>query len=138
MPTTKQKKVAEAIILNATLDKPLTGGEIVENSGYGESMSLYPGRILESEGVKQALNDFGFTEDNARQVVTEIMLDSEIDPSARLKATDQVFKVHGTYAAEKREIRSLNVDITLQNTDAEAIRLEFEDRLKQKLNESTT
>jgi hypothetical protein len=101
MPTARQKRVAKLIIENTKLDKPLNGGEIVENSGYGVSMKTNPQVILNSEGVKEALAEQGFTEDSAKRVVESIMLNEDTEPNARLKATDQVFKVLGSYAPEK-------------------------------------
>lgn len=114
MPTARQKRAAKLIIENETLDIPKTGGEIVESSGYGVSMKKNPQVVLESDGVKEALINYGFSEDNAKQVVSEIMLDSDNDPNARLKATDQVFKVHGSYAPEK----SAHVNINVNTTDS--------------------
>ena len=113
MATLKQKEVAKAIIANSTLDKPLLGSEIVENSGYGVSMKKNPQVILNSEGVKQALAEYGFNEDNAKMVVTDIMMNEETDANTRLKATDQVFKIHGSYAAEK----SINLNMNMKSID---------------------
>ena len=110
MATTKQKRVAKLIIENTKLDKPLTDGEIVENSGYGVSMKKNAFVVLESEGVKEELEAQGFTEENAMKVVQEIMLNEKVEPNARLKATDQVFKVRGTYAPEKKAIAHLYND----------------------------
>ena len=101
MPTIRQEKVAGFIIENAVLDKPLNGGEILAKVGYSKGMQKSPSRVLESEGVITALEESGFTEENAMRVVTEIMLDPEREANARLKATDQVFKVRGSYAPEK-------------------------------------
>lgn len=111
MSTTKQKRVARLIIENTKLEQPLTGGEIVEKSGYGSTMKLYPGRILETEGVQQALNDYGFNEDAAKQVVASILHSEETEPRDRLKASDMIFKVHGTYAPEKKAVMNLTPDI---------------------------
>lgn len=110
MATVKQRRVAKLIIENTRLDKPKTGGEIVESSGYGVSMKKNPQVVLESDGVKEALNDFGFNEDNAKKVVSEILLSGDVEPNARLKAADQVFKVHGSYAPEKSV--NLNIEVS--------------------------
>lgn len=115
MATTKQKRVAKLIIENTKLDKPLTGGEIVENSGYGVSMKKNAFVVLESEGVKEELEANGFTEENAMKVVQEIMLNTKVEPNARLKATDQVFKVRGTYAPEKK--LNLNLDVNKEHRE---------------------
>jgi len=53
MATIKQQRVAKNIKKALGNKKPITGGEIVENSGYGKSMKLYPKRIIQSKGVKE-------------------------------------------------------------------------------------
>lgn len=116
MPTIKQKRVAKLIIENSKLDNPLNKGEIVEKSRYSQSMVIKPSLVLESEGVKQALADYGFSEDNAKMVVAEILLDKEKDANARLKASDQVFKVQGSYAPDKNINMNLNIN-TVDPTD---------------------
>lgn len=113
MPTIKQKRAAKIIIENIDSPDPLTGGEIVENSGYGPSMKKNPQVVLNSEGVKDALTESGFTEYNAKKTVEAIMLNEKVEPNARLKASDMVFKVHGSYAPDK----SINVNITQKAID---------------------
>lgn len=130
MATTKQKRVARLQIDNLTLDEPLTDGELVESGGYGPSMKKNPYKVLDSAGVKEALNEYGFSEDNAKRVVVEIMLDPEKDSSSRLKATDQVFKVHGSYASDKNPPAPPQLNVTLNLGDADKIRKEFEQKLK--------
>ena len=131
MSTLKQKKVARLIVENAKLDEPLTGGEIVENSGYGVSMKKNPQVILNSEGVQEELEILGFTEANAKAVVSEIMLNPAADNSSRLKATDQVFKVKGSYAPDKNINMNLNVT-TVDPTDSTILKAlkDIQDRLE--------
>lgn len=107
MATVRQRRAAKLIIENATLDNPLSGGEIVESSGYGVSMKKNPQVILNSSGVQEVLDEYGFTEDNAKKVVSEILLNSKVKPDTRINAAKEVFKVRGTYAPEK----SLNVNV---------------------------
>ncbi len=114
MATIKQKRVANLIIENMTLDKPMTGGEIVESSGYGVSMKKNPQVVLESDGVKEELELAGFSLNNAKRVVTEIMLDDKQKAEARLKATDQVFKVHHAYEDGSGGTRPINLVIPIQ------------------------
>lgn len=114
MATVKQKKLAKLIVENATLDKPLNAGQMLERVSYGK-ISKQPSRVLESAGVKAELEVLGFTEEAAMKVVQSIMEDEAVDPSARLKATDQVFKVRGTYAPEKKLIANLNVNEAKRN-----------------------
>ena len=49
------------------------------------------------------------------------MLNKNTEPSARLKATDQVFKVQGTYAPEKSVSVNIEVPIGKQKTSTDAI-----------------
>lgn len=112
MGTQKQKKIAKLIVENASLDKPLNGGEMLAKVSYSKGLQKQPSRILESEGVKEELALLGFTEDNAKSVVAEILLNPDADTNSRLKASDQIFKVHGTYAAEKK----FNVNVNVERT----------------------
>jgi Holliday junction resolvasome RuvABC DNA-binding subunit len=105
MATTRQKRVAKALIENVKLKKPLTRKEILVNSGYSASIaSQNPAVIVESEGVLAELSALGFHEDGAKAVVQSILYDKRVAPADRLKASDQVFKVQGTYAPEKQAI----------------------------------
>ena len=121
MPSIRQKRVAKLIVENLTLDKPLTGGEIVESSGYGASMKKNSHVVLKSDGVEEALKEMGFTEENAQKVVSEIMLNPDVEPNARLKATDQVFKIKGSYAPEKSVNLSLHIDKETEEVANEVI-----------------
>lgn len=110
MPTIRQKKLAKVIVENAKLDKPLNAGEMLVKVGYSKNVAeAKPTEIINSEGVQQALSDLGFTESNAAKVVHSIMMDDKVDPSTRLKATDQVFKVVGSYVSDKMDKSTNNV-----------------------------
>ncbi len=104
MSTQRQKKLARLIVENASLDKPLNGGRMLEKVGYSKNLVKQPGRVLNADGVQEELEILGFTEANAKKVVQEIMLDEKADRPSRLKAADMVFKVQGTYAPEKRDL----------------------------------
>lgn len=107
MPTAKQKKVAQLLIENIELDKPLNGGQMLAKVGYSKSMQhAKVNDVLESEGVKEALNDYGFNVETAKRVIGQILTDGEND-NVKIKAADMVLKVHGTYAPEK----SVNLNI---------------------------
>ncbi len=113
MSSVRQKRVAKLIIENTNLDEPKTGGEIVESSGYGVSMKKNPQVVLNSDGVKEELEILGFTEHNAKTVVTEILLNTKIKPETRINAAKEVFKVHGSYAPDK----SVNININQKSID---------------------
>lgn len=128
MATQRQKRVAKLIVENATLDKPLNGGEILDNTGYSKGIQKDPKVVFESFGVKSELAILGFTEHNAKSVVSEIMNNGDVEPNARLKAADMTFKVHGSYAPEKSVSVSLELgvseeDLSLANKLLEQRRL---------------
>lgn len=112
VPTLKQKELAKAIIENLQEHPPKTAGQLLEIAGYSEiTAAASPGRTIEQAGVQEALADFGFSEENAKMVVAEILLKQDAEANARLKAADMVFKVQGSYAPEKIDTRNLNVEV---------------------------
>lgn len=113
MATTKQKRIAKLVVENATLDKPLTGGQMLAKVSYSKGLQKQPSRILESEGVKEALDELGFSEENAKKVVGNILLKETAKDTDRLKAAEQIFKVQGSYAPEK----NVNVNIEIEADD---------------------
>jgi hypothetical protein len=109
--TDRQKKLAKAIIENATREKPLNKKALLEKVGYSTNVAeVKASEIMSSAGVKAELEILGFTEHAAMKVVDEIMNDKNVDPSARLKATDQVFKVRGTYAPERSIVANIQIN----------------------------
>jgi len=105
MATLRQKRIAKMIVENTQLEKPLNAGEMLEKVRYGK-ISKQPARVIKSKGVKEELEKLGFNEYSAKKVVQEIMLDKKTGPVARLKATDQIFKVFGTYTSEKLDVHT--------------------------------
>lgn len=95
-PTPKQKRVARRIIENLGKDIPESGGDIVESSGYGKSMRLFPGRILESKGVKEELRRLGFSVEAADQVIWQLLHRGKREET-RLLAAREVYKRMGAY-----------------------------------------
>lgn len=61
-------------------------------------------RTIGEKGVIEALATYGFTEENAKAVVSQIMTDEDTEGHVRLKAADMMFKVAGSYAPEKKDI----------------------------------
>ena len=101
MATPKQRKLAKALIENAKADKPKSGLELAESSGY--SVKTAEGgmsRIIEQKGVQEVFKQLGFTKENAAKVVSGILNNEEERPEVRLRASDQVFKVTGAYVPE--------------------------------------
>lgn len=119
MSTEKQKGLAKAIVINAKNKNPKNAGELLESAGYDETTAkASPGRTIKQKGVQKELKKLGFTEQKAKEVVAQILGDSGVDPSARLKAADIVFKVNGSYAPEK----SLNVNVNINPENAQQLK----------------
>jgi hypothetical protein len=123
MATVRQAKLAKAIVENSKRDKPLNKKELLVSVGYSPiTADVKQGEIMEQKGVKEELEILGFTEHAAMKVVDEIMNDKNVDPSARLKATDQVFKVRGTYAPERSIVANIHVNEEKQQRSKQLIR----------------
>lgn len=112
----RQKKLAIEIVKNLKLDKPKGIVSLVESVGYSKaSAEKKSSEIVNSPGVQNELERMGFTEYNAKKVVTEIMNNPKAKDDSRLKASEMVFKVHGSYAAEKSI--TLNLDVTAESSE---------------------
>lgn len=117
MSTIRQKKLAPIIVENALSDKPLNKKELVVSVGYSEkSGEKKATEILTSKGVQEELAILGFDVETAKRVVGQIALEGEND-NVKLKASEMIFKVHGTYAPEK--VVNLNYD---GNANEEALK----------------
>lgn len=100
--TQKQKKLAQVLVENLTLDKPKTAGELLVIAGYDETTAMAsPARTIEQAGVKAELERLGFSEQKAKEVVGSIMNSEDEESKDRLKAAEMVFKVFGSFVAEK-------------------------------------
>lgn len=131
MPTIRQKRLAEAIVNNGLREQPLNKAELVVSAGYAEmTAKANAGFIIDQPGVQEALDDLGFTEENAKKVVVKILLEGK-EESAQLKAADMVFKVKGSYAPEKSQNVNLNVKAEAKDlTKHEQLRTEYEEKLR--------
>jgi len=58
--TGKQRATAIALVENVRTNKPL--GQVLKSVGYKKSISEHPSRVIESQGVKQALREIGANE----------------------------------------------------------------------------
>lgn len=119
MPTFRQERLADEIIEN--MKRPpherKNKKQMVVSVGYTPTTAdVKAPEIMEQKGVKEALTQKGFSVEAAKRVVGEILEKGEKDEN-RLRAGDMIFKVHGTYAPEKR------VDLQLKGTLEELARL---------------
>lgn len=102
MATLRQKKLAEAIVENAKTGNKKNKKDLLVSVGYATSVAeVKPQEILEQKGVREELAKLGFTTENAKAVVAEILLDKRYKAADRLNAAGKVFEVQGDYAPEK-------------------------------------
>jgi hypothetical protein len=113
--TPKQRRAARIIYDIATGERTdiQNTGDIVIEAGYAATIKDTPHKVLDNAGVQMALDELGFNELTAKNVVKQILTSNTEASKDRLKAADMVFKVHGTYAAEKHV--SLNVELDGSN-----------------------
>lgn len=135
MSTILQQNLAREIVANATRKPRKNKKELVVSSGYSEvSAESSAHLILEEKGVKEELRELGFTEENAKNVIGEILLNKKVKPDTRINAAKEVFKVEGSYAPEKSARMQVNIEgQNVPNADLEALRQEFEEKLKARL-----
>ena len=69
-----------------------------EDYGTANSISV---ENLHKPAIVEELQKLGFDSNNAKRVVGEILNDETNEPKDRLKAAENVFKVHGDYAPDK-------------------------------------
>lgn len=113
MATLLQKNLAQNIVKAARSKKKVLKRDLLVSAGYGlTTAEATPSRIIEQKGVQQELKSLGFSEENAKRVVREILDDKYSEDKDRLKAAELVFKVFGTFAAEKQ--MNLNVSATAE------------------------
>lgn len=116
-----------------TSDKPKTKGELLELAGYDKTTAeATPGRTIEAAGVQEALAVRGFTLDNAKKVVSEIMLNEDAKDRDRLTAADMTIKVHGGYAPEKKLNVNLNADVE-DFKDFADLSAKYDEEMKKKM-----
>jgi hypothetical protein len=127
MSTILQQNLAKEIIKDAKSSKRRNKKELVASSGYGEvTANKHATEVIEQKGVKEALSELGFDVESAKRVVKEIMSDGRTKPDTRLKATDQVFKVFGSYEDTKNGANKTLI-INVPKEVAEAFNLETND-----------
>ena len=102
MSTNLQKNLAHNIIKNIRAKKPKNKKDLAVISGYSEKHAeSHPEVIFEAKKIKKELKALGFNEEKAKEVVADILENELNEPGIRLKAASEIFKVMGTYAAEK-------------------------------------
>ena len=116
---------------NAAKAKPSTAQELLVSSGYSLSTATsVPGKIIEQPGVQEELNSLGFNEDNAKAVVAKILLSEKAENRDRLKASELVFKVHGSFQPDDTNEKRPQVFNIFNNPVFESATRTYEEALK--------
>lgn len=118
MSTIRQKILAANMVRNMVTKEWKTAKEIIVASGYAPSKGHNPHQVFDKLGFQEEMERLGFDEDSAKSVVVGVMRSKRSKPSDKLKATDQVFKVQGSYAPEKR----VNLNVNKKLIDDPALR----------------
>jgi hypothetical protein len=101
MPTLRQRKVAKRVKQALENGEDITGGELLKSVDYGTGLQRSPGRVLQSEGVQEALEDLGFSIQGADEVVKNILYKSKRE-DMKLRAADMIYKRRGAYEDTKQ------------------------------------
>lgn len=111
MATRLQKKLAKAIVESAKQSKETVAKDLLVNVGYAKKTAeKHPGLTIGAKGVKNELNELGFSEEGAKKVVAKILYSDESKDHDKLDAADKVFKVHGSYAPDKHLNMTVEVE----------------------------
>lgn len=106
-----QKELAQNIVKNAKRPKKLNKKELLVSAGYSKiTAEANPGVIIAQKGVQDELKIMGFSAENAKRVIAEVMDKSYAEDKDRLKAAELTLKVTGDFAAEK----SINVNVSAE------------------------
>ena len=71
MPTFKQKKLARIVLENPSLMQEGRKGELVEKGGYSIATQKQPGKVLESKGFIEELENYGLTEELIKSALVD-------------------------------------------------------------------
>lgn len=119
---------------NTKLTNRLRAREVLEAVETGNITSTVV-QMAKQKGVRKTLKThYGFTDEDARRVVAQILHSEEEKAADRLAAADKVFKVLGSYAPEK----SINLNVQVNKDEdpkTKALREEYERKLKETLKE---
>ncbi len=140
MTTQRQKNLAKAMVENLKAKKPKNKKELVVSSGYGiTTAEKQVPAVFEQKGVIEELEKLGFSEENAKSVVGNILSDEDAKSRDRLTAADMTFKVHGTYAPVQQEIKQTTVAINFfSSPKIQQATKAYEEQLKQAIYDNET
>lgn len=131
VPTPRQRAAAKAAIKNSLLDKPKGDGEVLKSVGYGTGLQEQPNRVLQSEGFKMALAEFGLTEE---LITTALVEDIKAKPKQRVKELGLGAEILGMKKHEESDKpKSQNTYNFIFNTETQKDIQEIEAKIKERL-----
>lgn len=109
MATIKQKKTVRKIAENVRNDKSSNIGEILQESGYSKSVSESPTKVTQSKGFIELLEKSGLSDEELLKVHKEGLsatnLVGQPEYAIRHKYLDTAYKIKGSYAPEKADVK---------------------------------
>lgn len=109
--TIKQKNLARLAIENPTLPK----GKLVELGSYGKVVQSQPGKVLDSVGYKQALAEYGLTEE---LITSSLVYDINAKPKRRVRELELGSDILGM---RKRAEQPNSNQVIIVNISQEAV-----------------
>lgn len=141
MATTKQKIAIQKMSENIGNPNPKSTGEILRESGYSDSISKSPKRVLESKGWSELMEEY-FPPEKLLKIHKKLLNKKEIvtyqgnyikttQPHSDVKyALDMLYKLKGYYKEETPDSLTGYEGFTIAELDAELERLEKEIGIK--------
>ena len=112
MATDLQRDLAEAIVINKKLsrDKRKNKKELLVSMGYSTSTAeSIPNKIIESKGVKDALKEWGLTEE---LITTSLVFDIENKPKGRVKELSLGAEILGMKEGDNKGGKILIINVS--------------------------
>lgn len=100
-PTPRQRKAAKAYIDNFLSGKPISTGLVLKSVGYGTGLQDQPKRVIEAQGFKAALAEFGLTEE---LITSALVQDIQAKPKKRHQELKLGAEILGMIKREEKPI----------------------------------
>lgn len=122
LSTIRRKQVAKKIAEKILKGEHTTASKLLQDVGYSKTTAEHKQKeILSSPEVQAELEKVGFTEMKAMQVLSSIMNSNivyeMVTPDNQIRAAQEVFKVMGSYAPEKKQIITADLTSLLQDIE---------------------
>lgn len=137
MATTKQKTAIKKMSENVGSSSPKSMGKILRESGYSNSVSKTPSRVLGAKGWKELMEE-AFPAKTLLQVHRKLLNKREIvayqgnyiktdQPHSDAKyALDMIYKLKGLYQEEREDLSTIYKNLTDEELNAKIKKLEEE------------